>query len=137
MKTHVTLAVSTVACCLALAGCPSTVKVAVTNTTLSDISIVYASGHESKIGSGETREEAYDFQCLRVKSEGELYEFQPDQPPKEYYDQEGFNSSIYARFTPEKQFKIYLKGGNEMDVFGLKAGCNYKAPTGEYLRGAS
>ena len=137
MHTRVTLSVSIIALCLALSGCPSTVKVAVTNTTAADISIVYASGHVSTIGAGETREEAYDFDCLRVKSDGELYEFEPLQPPKEYYDRAGFNSYIYARFTPEKEFKIYRKDGGETDSLGLKSGCTNSPPTGGYLRGAS
>jgi len=113
-----------VICCLALVGCPVTVKIAVTNESESEIAVFYPTGYESRIGIGETKKEIYDFDCFWIKAEGQLYEYQPVRPPDNYFDVGPFSSTIYAVFTDELEFKLYRKNGNNIDMIMLENGCD-------------
>ena len=111
-------------CCLLLTGCPVTLNVKVTNEAKSEIAILYSTGFESKIKPGKTKKEIYKFDCIKVKTEGQLYEYQPVRPPNKYVETGMFSSLIYAVFTDEKDFKIYIKGDGASENIVLEKGCD-------------
>lgn len=108
--------------CFLLAGCPATLKVVLTNDTGSAISVLYSTGFESEIKAGEDKKEHYKFDCIRIKSGGAVYEFQPVTPPKSYIDQGVFSSSVNAIFTKGNELKIYIKS-NPDKFLVLEKGC--------------
>tara|TARA_B100000768_G_C10988162_1_gene252771 strand:- start:206 stop:565 length:360 start_codon:yes stop_codon:yes gene_type:complete len=108
--------------CFLLAGCPATLKVALTNDTDSAISVLYSTGFKSEIKAGEIKKEHYKFDCVRIKSGETVYEFQPIRPPKNYVDQGVFSSSVNAIFTKDNELKIYVKSDPDKSL-GLKKGC--------------
>lgn len=118
------LRIAIITSCLALAGCPVTVKVKVTNESSSEIAILYSTGYESIISPGETKEELYKFDCFLVKTAGKLLEFQQIRPPDHYFDTGISSSTIYAVFTHGEELKIYKKNGTAADVITLERGCS-------------
>jgi len=123
MRFSVNFRTAIVVCCLALAGCPVTVKAQVTNESDSDIAILYSTGYESVISLGETKEELYKFDCFLVKTGGELLEFQQIRPPDDYFETGVSSSTIYSVFTADREFKLYKKDGSASDVILLQRGC--------------
>ena len=108
--------------CFLLAGCPATLKVALTNETDSAISVLYSTGFESEIKAGEIKKEHYKFDCIRIKSGETIYEFHPVTPPKGYVDQGVFSSSVNAIFTKDNELKIYVKSNLDKSL-ELEKGC--------------
>lgn len=97
-------------------------KVALTNDTDSTISVLYSTGFESKIEAGKTKEEHYKFDCIRINSGANVYEFLPVTPPSNYVRKGIFSSSVNAIFTKDNRLKIYIKERSD-DSLELKKGC--------------
>jgi len=107
--------------CLILTGCPATLNIQVTNDSNADILILYSTGYESLIASGETKEEIYKYDCLRIKSNGKTYEFQANIIIDEYIETGKFSSNVYATFTKNYEFEIHQK--NKSNIVKLERGC--------------
>lgn len=124
MKSHFTLTLCMALCCLVLTGCPVTIKMAMSNHSAAEIFILYPTGYEALIKPGETKEVTYDeVGCLRIKSEGIIYEYQPVRLPNDYRNIRTFNTLIYTVFSEEKEFKAYIKNGNLGDGIKFNRGC--------------
>ena len=106
-----------------MAGCPVTFEVKLTNEAGSNIYIVYAPGYEVEIKPGETKKEVYQPGCIRIRIDGEVYEYQGLVPSDEYFDVGIFASSIRAVFTNDRKFKISAPNGRFGQDFYLRSGC--------------
>jgi len=104
-----------------LVGCPATIKVNITNESDVLIKVIYSTGFESEINSGETKEETYKLDCIRIEADGVLYEFKAILPPDNYFEISSFDSSIYAVFTKKKEFVIHTK--NKSESLKLESDC--------------
>lgn len=111
--------------CLILGGCPAQFKVDVRNGT--DEVIYILSGYSdvvlSEIDPGEADKVPYNFDCFRVKSGGQLYEYKPVMPPDEYVKNGLFSSSFEAVFTRGKEFRIYSGDKEQAEELYLAKGC--------------
>lgn len=100
-------------------------KVEVQNDTDEVIQILsgYSDVVLSEIEPGETEEVAYNFDCFRVKSATQLYEYKPVMPPEGYVKNGLFSSSFKAVFTSSKKFRIYLDKKESKEELYLVSGC--------------
>lgn len=111
--------------CLMLGGCPVQFKVDVRNDTAEVIYILsgYSDVILSKIESGKSHKVAYNFDCFRVKSGDQIYEYKPVMPPEGYVKNGLFSSSFKAVFTEDKEFRIYADGREQKGELYLVRGC--------------
>ncbi|WNZ54482.1 hypothetical protein QT397_16455 [Microbulbifer sp. MKSA007] len=111
--------------CLILSGCPVQFKVDVRNDT--DEIIYILSGYSdvvlSEIESGDADKVAYNFDCFRVKSGGQVYEYKPVIPPEGYVKNGLFSSSLKAVFTSAKEFRVYTDDKEQEEALYLVKGC--------------
>ena len=108
---------------LLLVGCPVTINLAITNTTSEDIEVIYSTGFVSMIAPGETKDELFKSDCIRVRSKSKTYQFKSVMPPEGYIQTGSLSSMLYAEFTEENEFKIYKKDSKKTDFIYLKQGC--------------
>ncbi len=106
-----------------LISCPATLYVEITNQYSQDIAIIYSTGHESIISPGKTKKELYKSGCLTIKVGAEVIKFKQIQPPEKFYVTGLTSSKMLANFTQEKDFILYINGGESKDSIKLKKRC--------------
>lgn len=111
--------------CLVLVGCPVQFKVDVQNDTDQVIYIIsgYSDVVLSEIEPGKANKVAYNFDCFRVKSGSQVYEYKPVMPPGAYVRNGLFSSSFKAVFTKDKEFRLYESDKEQEVGLHLVKGC--------------
>ena len=112
--------------CLLLIGCPAGLKIKLDNASGGDIKVLYDPGGSllSEIPAGTSAEFVQRTDCLRVKINSEIVEFQLRTFPDNYVTNKSFSPSVSMRLdTNMKLLVLPVNSDNAVVPIRLKQGC--------------
>ena len=105
---------------VSLCGCSTTTNAALKNATNSEIAVLYDSGFESSIKPGDTKKQNYNVRCIRVRSNGDIFEFSPPPLTEQLVRTGMLTSTVEAEFAEGGHLTIIALDGTAVPV---KEGC--------------